>query len=110
VMFPPAACLREGGKDRLGAVPAGADIVGVRPDSITFEKPSGASLKLDAPLELVEPVGGESHLHLRLAGSDQLIVMEVAGRPAVEEGANHAIYARASAFHCFEQQTGRRVD
>lgn len=36
--------------------------------------------------------------------------MEIAGRPSVADGLGHEIYAPAAAFHCFDEDTGRRVN
>lgn len=104
------AYLREHGGGDLGSVPGDADIVGVRPDALTLERPTGPSIEIKAILELLEPVGGESHLHMRLDGSSQLIVVEVHGRPNIAEGASQSLYADAGQFHCFNKESGRRVN
>jgi sn-glycerol 3-phosphate transport system ATP-binding protein len=106
--FIPVSYLRERGQATDG-IPSGADIVGIRPDSFSLAAPAEPSVALEATLELIEPVGGESHLHMRLPGSDQLLVVEEHGRPALAEGAPHTIHAPVSSFHCFAQETGRRV-
>jgi sn-glycerol 3-phosphate transport system ATP-binding protein len=107
--FLPLSYLREQGQ-AVDTIPTGADIVGIRPDSLSLNPPPGPSIKLEATLELVEPVGGESHLHMRLKDSSQLIIVEEHGRPAIAEGATHAIHAQVSDFHCFKKETGERVN
>ena len=108
--FLPVDYLREKGQGSLDAIPSGADIIGIRPNNLSLVPPPGAYVKVEAILELVEPVGGESHLHMRLAGTDQLIVVETHGRPDIAEGAATTLYADAAQFHCFSRDTGLRVN
>ena len=109
--FVPLDYLRERANGALNGLPSGAEVIGVRPDALLLDRPSSASaVELDATLELIEPVGGESYLHMRLAGSDQLIVVEAHGRPDVAEGASRPLYATAAQFHCFSGETGARVN
>src|SRR5690554_757552 len=68
---------------QLGPLPSGTDIVGIRPDSFTLEAPSTAHVAIKAVVELLEPVGGESHLHVRLANTGQSIVLSIPGRPEI---------------------------
>jgi sn-glycerol 3-phosphate transport system ATP-binding protein len=89
------------------ALPPSADIVGIRPDAIALT-PSATAISLPATVELIEPVGAESHVHLR-AGKDRLIA-EVHGRPDVAEGATTVAYLDPAALHPFNKQSGRRVE
>ena len=107
--FLPLDYLRELGQP-VDLVPAGADLIGIRPDRLSLAAPDGPSVTLKAVLELVEPVGGESHLHMRLAGSSQLIIVEEQGRPAVVDGQEYPVHASVAAFHCFNKETGQRVN
>ncbi|WP_127752765.1 sn-glycerol-3-phosphate import ATP-binding protein UgpC [Devosia sp. 1566] len=91
-----------------GNLPANTDIVGLRADQLVIEKPAGETIVLDAVVELLEPVGGESHLHVRLA--DQTLILRVPGRPQLAEGAAIKLYAPASLIHPFNSSTGRRTD
>jgi len=91
-------------------LPTGTDIVGIRPDDLLIEQPPGPALKLDAIVELIEPVGGESHVHVRLAGLDQMAIMRVPGRTGFEDGASISIYVRPTDFHPFNKASGRRTD
>ncbi|ODT66681.1 MAG: sn-glycerol-3-phosphate ABC transporter ATP-binding protein UgpC [Pelagibacterium sp. SCN 63-23] len=86
------------------------DMVGIRPDQLFLERPEGAALVLDAHVELLEPIGGESHLHVRLAGSNQAVILSVPGRPDIAEATPVRIYARAQEMHQFNRQSGRRTD
>ena len=102
------AYLREHGAELN--LPAGTDLVGIRPDSIHVGAPGQPGIRLQAVVELYEPVGGESHLHLRLAGSDQLIVAAVPARTVVTEGEPIELLVATQELHPFNRETGRRTD
>ena len=108
--FFPAADLKTHGKGALSSIPPEAETVGVRPDQITFVAPTGPAITLEATLELIEPVGGESHLHMRLVGSGQLVVVEIAGHTDIHEGEQRTLYLATVGMHCFNGATGLRVD
>ncbi len=55
-------------------------------------------------------MGGESHLHVRLEGSDQLAIVNVPGRPDFVEAAPLSLYVRVSDLHPFNRASGRRTD
>jgi sn-glycerol 3-phosphate transport system ATP-binding protein len=101
--------LRERGQGDIEAIPAGAQVVGVRPDALSLYAMKEPSIRLEAQLELVEPVGGESHLHMRL-DNDQLAVVEAHGRPQIAEGEKRTLHLPVAALHCFNEETGRRVN
>ncbi len=106
----PAASLSAGenaGTLRLGAE---TDIVGLRPDQLYIARPEGDVLTLAGTVELLEPVGGESHLHVQIKGTEQPIILTVQGRPKLAEGDTITVYARPEDIHPFNQQTGRRTD
>jgi sn-glycerol 3-phosphate transport system ATP-binding protein len=107
--FFPVGYLREHGKGALDGVPAAAATVGVRPDAISLEPVTVPAIAIGAMLELIEPVGGESHLHMRLDGSNQLVVIEAHGRPAIGEGEKRTLQLPVAALHCFDAE-GRRVN
>ncbi|HTO27935.1 MAG TPA: sn-glycerol-3-phosphate ABC transporter ATP-binding protein UgpC, partial [Devosia sp.] len=92
------------------ALPEGTDLVGIRPDTIQLTPPEGPHLVLNATVELYEPIGGESHLHMRLEGSGQLIVAAVPARTAVTEGAKAVLHVSIADLHPFNKETGRRTD
>jgi sn-glycerol 3-phosphate transport system ATP-binding protein len=91
-------------------LPAHTDLVGIRPDTIQMEQPAGPHITLKAMVELYEPIGGETHLHMRLDGSGQLIVAAVPARTATQEGAEAALYVSSTDLHPFNRETGRRTD
>jgi sn-glycerol 3-phosphate transport system ATP-binding protein len=98
------------GLEGADALPAQTDIVGIRPDAISLERPSEAAISLSATAELLEPIGGESHLHVRLDGSDQALVLVVSGRPDIAEASRLNIHIRHGDLHPFNSQTGQRTD
>ena len=91
-------------------LPANTDIVGIRPDACHLELPVEPSLSMEAIVELLEPIGGESHLHVRLASTGQSIVLSVPGRPEIAEGTKVNVHARLADLHPFNKQTGQRTD
>ncbi|MCS4093562.1 sn-glycerol-3-phosphate ABC transporter ATP-binding protein UgpC [Rhizobium sp. BK176] len=90
--------------------PTGTDIVGVRPDQLSLVEPAEPSIRLNATAELLEPIGGESHLHVRLGDRGHTAILSVPGRPEVAEAAKFPVYARVSAMHPFNRETGKRTD
>ncbi|MDP2781941.1 sn-glycerol-3-phosphate import ATP-binding protein UgpC [Devosia sp.] len=94
----------------FSALPPNTDIVGIRPDALLLERPEGPSVTVEAIAELLEPIGGESHLHVKLTGSNQSVVLSIQGRPHVDEGAALTIFARPADLHPFNSATGRRTD
>jgi sn-glycerol 3-phosphate transport system ATP-binding protein len=101
--------LKEKAGASLPALSGDTDVIGIRPDSIVLADAAEPSIPLRGTVELIEPVGGESHVHLRLEGSDQLIIVEVPGRPDAAEGTLVTIHLLARALHPFNQQSGRRT-
>ncbi|QJQ98041.1 sn-glycerol-3-phosphate import ATP-binding protein UgpC [Halomonas sp. PGE1] len=94
----------------LGDLPPGTGILGIRPDALRLEAPHGPHLTLSATLELFEAAGAESHLHVRLAGSDQPLVIRTAGQPTVAEGQRLHIHLTRDVLHPFHRESGVRLD
>ncbi|WHO75579.1 sn-glycerol-3-phosphate import ATP-binding protein UgpC [Rhizobium sp. BT03] len=92
------------------ALPAGTDMVGLRPDALLVTRPAEPTVRLNATVELLEPIGGESHLHVRLGESQRTVVLTVPGRPDFAENANIDVFARVDAMHPFNSNTGKRTD
>ncbi|MBD8065236.1 sn-glycerol-3-phosphate import ATP-binding protein UgpC [Devosia sp. PTR5] len=90
-------------------LPRGTDIVGIRPDELTLDAPAGAHVALPGTVELLEPIGGESHLHVML-GNGQTVILSVPGRPDIAEGAAVTVHAEHAQMHPFSKETGRRTD
>ncbi len=93
----------------LNGMAGAADIVGIRPDGVRLSPTDEAGIRLRGMVELVEPVGGESHVHLRLDGNGQMVVAEVPGRVALSEGTAHDIFVQPGALHGFNRASGLRV-
>ncbi|MBJ6987434.1 MULTISPECIES: sn-glycerol-3-phosphate import ATP-binding protein UgpC [unclassified Devosia] len=96
--------------DNLSALPQNTDILGIRPDTMVLEQPVEPSVAFAATVELLEPIGGESHLHVRLNSTGQSIVLSIPGRPDIEEGSSTTAYAPVSNLHPFNAATGKRTD
>ena len=90
-----------------GSLPAGTDLLGVRPDDLRLG--AGEGLALAGTVALLEPAGAESHVYVALEGSGQVVTVRVAGLPEVTEGAAVALSAPLSALHPFNSASGRRV-
>ncbi|HEY8577714.1 MAG TPA: sn-glycerol-3-phosphate import ATP-binding protein UgpC [Devosia sp.] len=104
--------------DQLGALagvslpaslPEGTDIVGIRPDAVMMGPAAPGDIGLSGTLELVEPVGGESHLYVRVPGLDQAFIIVVQGRPDLAEAGQVTFAIPAAALHPFNRETGKRV-
>jgi sn-glycerol 3-phosphate transport system ATP-binding protein len=106
----PVATFRNSEQGAALRMPAGTDIVGIRPDDLVVDRPAEPSIRLEAKVELLEPIGGESHLHVSLGETGQTVILSVPGRPAFAEGANIPVYARIDAMHPFNSGTGKRTD
>ena len=95
-------------QDLAAALPENTDIVGIRPDRI--EAGRGDGLQMSGVVELIEPVGGESHLYVRAEGLDQAVIIVVEGRSTLSEGEVLDFVLPLSALHPFNTETGRRTD
>lgn len=93
----------------LCELPKNTDILGIRPDALTLSGTEVPSAAFDAIAELLEPVGAESQLHLKLA-TGQTIVMSIQGRPQMAEGSAVRVYAPITSLHPFNSASGRRTD
>jgi len=107
-LLPAAALAGLEGVTLPPTLPAGTDIIGIRPDRIVAGQASG--IVLSGQVELIEPVGGESHLYVKVPGLQQILVMVMQGRPALGEGDAIAFTLPQEALHPFSSQTGRRTD
>ncbi|MBJ3785036.1 sn-glycerol-3-phosphate import ATP-binding protein UgpC [Devosia sediminis] len=92
------------------ALPRNTDIIGIRPDALFLDPQGGDAIALAGKVELLEPIGGESHLHVRLDSSGQSVVLSVPGRPDIAEGSAVTLHARLADIHPYNAQTGRRTD
>jgi sn-glycerol 3-phosphate transport system ATP-binding protein len=92
----------------MPALPAGTDIVGIRPDQVVVG--NGEGIALSGTVELIEPVGGESHLYVRAEGIDQVLIVVQQGRASVGEADRIDFVLPHTALHGFNRESGKRVE
>jgi multiple sugar transport system ATP-binding protein len=66
-------------------IPAGRLTIGVRPDAVRIA-PHGTTHGLPGKVELVEILGSETHVHVRIAGHEHLITAAIPGRADCAHG------------------------
>lgn len=93
----------------LDGLPPGTDIIGIRPDDMQMQAPDEPHLVVESTLELFEAAGAESHLYVKLAGSDQPTVIRTAGQPPVAEGETLRFHVTRDALHPFNRESGKRT-
>ena len=103
----PIAALQAIAGGTMPSLPAGTDIVGIRPDQVVVG--SGEGIALSGTVELIEPVGGESHLYVRVEGIDQTLILVQQGRASVGEADKVDFVLPLAALHGFNKESGLRV-
>jgi sn-glycerol 3-phosphate transport system ATP-binding protein len=98
----------EGAALPLG-LPAGTTIVGIRPDAVKVGS-SGEGIALTATVELIEPVGGESHCYVRLQKSGRDLIVVVQGRAEFAEAETLTVTLPVADMHPFSRESGQRLD
>jgi sn-glycerol 3-phosphate transport system ATP-binding protein len=101
--------LREHAEGGLPDLPLQTDIVGARPERVSLVKPENPGLVLAGTVVLVEPVGAQSHVHVRLAGGGPLLVLETHAQSGFDLGSPRPIYVDVAALHPFSRETGLRT-
>ena len=104
----PVEALAKAAASALPALPAGTDIVGIRPDRVVLG--SGDGITLTGTVELIEPVGGESHLYVRVEGIEQALIVVQQGRASVGEADQVAFVLPLAALHGYNRESGLRVE
>ncbi len=104
----PVEALAKAAASALPALPSGTDIIGIRPDQIVMD--GGEGIALSGTVELIEPVGGESHLYVRVEGIEQALVVVQQGRASVGEADQVHGDAPAVALRRLARESGLRVD
>jgi len=104
----PIAALQAIAGGTMPSLPTGTDIVGIRPDQVVVG--SGEGIALSGTVELIEPVGGESHLYVRVEGLDQTLILVQQGRASVGEADQIDFVLPLAALHGFNKESGLRVD
>jgi len=90
-------------------LPTGTDIVGIRPDAVIMGTGGAGDIALSGTVEMVEPVGGESHLYVRVAGLKDAFIIVAHGRSALLEAGNVDFAIPVAALHPFSRETGKRL-
>ena len=88
-------------------LPAGSDLIGVRPDDLTLAAQPGG-LALTGRVALLEPAGAESHVYVTLSNG-QTVTYRTQGLPDLTEGAAITLHAPLSALHPFNTASGKRT-
>jgi sn-glycerol 3-phosphate transport system ATP-binding protein len=95
----------------LPGLPKGTDIVGIRPDSLSrVPVESAPSATVTGVVELIEPLGGEFHVHLRPASNQEAFVAKLTAIEGLDEGKEAKLHVAHPHVHPFSAQTGRRTD
>jgi len=89
-------------------LPTGTGIVGIRPDSVVLGK-NQPGIQLSGMVEMIEPVGGESHLYVRAEALGQVVTIVVQGRPDLHETSAIDFVLPHDRLHPFSQETGLRL-
>ena len=92
------------------SLPAGAAMLGIRPESIALAEPAtkGADFEAEVRIAAVELVGAESYVHGILRGGDAP-VFRMPGRSHIEIDDVLTVRAGAPDFHIFSE-TGARLE
>ncbi|MBY2944784.1 MULTISPECIES: sn-glycerol-3-phosphate import ATP-binding protein UgpC [Rhizobium] len=100
--------------DQLGpcqlALPRDTDVIGIRPSAINLGGRSAHDLRFDAFVELIETVGDENNVHLRIDGADKRVVASVSTNQRLQEGDRISCHVGMDGLHPFNRATGRRTD
>ena len=99
-----------GGAITWPGLPADTDVVGIRPDAFSLTQNAANSVPLKGTIELIEPIGGESHLHMVIEGSGQTVIAALSGRSPLSEGETVTWYVNPADLHCFNKSSGQRTD
>ena len=94
--------------ESIRALPSQTDLIGVRPDAVTMGAGGQGDLVLSGVVELVEPVGAASYVHVRWG--KQLLVAEVHGRTGKIDGTLQSLSIASRSIHPFDSKTGKRTD
>jgi sn-glycerol 3-phosphate transport system ATP-binding protein len=78
-------------------------MLGIRPEHLTL-----GTEGLTVTVDLIEPLGSETLVHGRVAGSDETIVVKAAGVIVPSETIMVAVQSQH--VHLFDAASGRRVD
>ncbi|MDE1928245.1 MAG: TOBE domain-containing protein, partial [Burkholderiales bacterium] len=86
---------------------AGPFKLGVRPENLLPAAPAGPALKLPAQVSLLEPLGSETLVTLRLGGAEMIARWPAAFRAA--PGTAVEVHLDPAHLHLFESASGAAV-
>jgi multiple sugar transport system ATP-binding protein len=85
----------------------GEVVLGIRPENI-LAAPSGRSVPFSAHVELVEPMGAETHLHLRTAA--HALIARLPPGISPETGGEMVLHLDLAKAHLFDPKTQQAID
>jgi len=91
---------------RIDAGSPGAASIGIRPDAVNRTPSGKPELAVTATIELIEPVGAESHVHLRW--NNQMLIAQMRGAIGATDGEPITVHVDLDAIHRFDAD-GRRI-
>lgn len=86
------------------------DIIGIRPDALGIGAGPEGSVHFTGIVELIEPLGNELHVHLRIKGYSELLVASLPNDSRLADGSLLTLSTRPSELHQFNKATGQRTD
>ncbi len=95
-----------------GAMPQDVDsvIIGIRPHDIELVDVDAATGDLRGRVELVEPLGSSTLIHVGVDGLDELVRVQHRGDGHVERGDTLALRLRRERLHVFDARSSLRLD
>ncbi len=84
--------------------------LGVRPSDVTAEPIEGASLKFDAKIGVIEPLGDIAIVNAAIGGQPFQAQMPAKRAVGVESGRELTFYARMESLHIFDEKSGKRLE
>ncbi|MCK6527324.1 sn-glycerol-3-phosphate ABC transporter ATP-binding protein UgpC [Myxococcota bacterium] len=94
----------------VNSIPSGHGVhVGARPHDLVLGKGEGPGLMARGRLDVVEPLGWEAHLHVRIG--EEAVVARVEAREAatLRPGDELSLFAPLSSVHLFDAGSGARI-
>ena len=93
-------------RDEVRSATAGARdvIMGIRPENFSLQ-PGARSQAIEGLVELVEPMGAETHVHLRTL--ENTLIARIPGNVIPEVGEKMVMHLDAQHLHFFDAETGR---
>lgn len=89
---------------------ANTDTIGIRPSSIKRGKSEAAALRFTAMVDLIETVGDENHVYLKLSNNDATIVASLPAQEQLAEGEQIECHVAESDLHLFDSKSGKRTN